>query len=383
MNKSLKGNLNDKTGKNWSAWARRGVVLLFILGFAGLLVYRVGVLSSANPPPLIPVPTVQTEVLRVQPLEVFQSYSGTITARHRYDIAAQVNGSVLAIPRREGERVVRGDLLASLDATQFQADVVRLEASKERLEADLIYWQAQLSRHQSLFASEVVSQQALDDSQRNVRALQASIKEAQQTLAQARIRLGYTEIRAPSDGFIQTVYAQPGDLARVNASLIELLDDRALKVVVALPQADLAMLEIGTPAVVTVGGQDRVLNGQLDRLYPALDMLTRTATGEVFLPESLPGLRPGMRATLTLRLAQMDAALTVPVHAVHTRQGVSGVFISESDRARWRPVQTGHTVGQRIQVVEGIEPGASVIVTPDTRLTDGMIVKLAPGRVSI
>ncbi|MEX0915770.1 MAG: efflux RND transporter periplasmic adaptor subunit [Wenzhouxiangellaceae bacterium] len=372
-------NLNHESVPRWHQWTWRSALLLIALGLVGLMAYRVAGLRGANPLPQPPVPAVQIETLREQPLQVFQKYTGTITTRHRFAVAAQVSGSVLKVPKREGERVDRGELLALLDATEFQAEVMRLEASIEGLHADLGYWQTQLSRYQSLFASQAVSQQALDDSERRVRTLQASLKEAQQALRQATTRLAYTEIRAPADGFVQTVYVQPGDLARANAPLIELLDDRSLKVVITLPQADLAMLTIGAPAAVSVVGMGQAIDGQLDRLYPALDTPTRTGTGEVFLLESLPGLRPGMLASVTLRLVHMDAALTVPVHAVHTRQGVSGVFVSEDGIAKWRPVQTGHTVGQRIQIIEGIAPGSRVIVTPDTRLDDGMIVKLVPG----
>ena len=339
---------------------------------------RVASMRGEAPPPETVVPVVAVEALHQQPLELFRDYSGTVAARHRYAVAAQVSGTVMAIPKREGERVRSGDVLAQLDATEFRAEVTRLEATIERLEADLEYWQAQLTRYRSLFASQAVSQQALDENERQARSVGASLKEARQSLLQARTRLGYTEIRAPSDGFVQAVYVQPGDLARANAPLVELLDDRALKVIVTLPQTDLATLTPGIPAMVFAGSLSQSVDASLDRLYPALDTPTRTATGEVFLPEELTGLRPGMLAIVSLRLERIDAALTVPVHAVHSRQGVNGVFVLEDDTARWRPVRVGHTVAQRIQIIDGLAPGSPVIVTPDTRLADGMTVNATP-----
>lgn len=349
--------------------------MLTVVAAAGLIAFRVTSLRGDVPPPDTPVLAVVVEELREQPLEVFREYTGTIAAQHRFAVAAQVGGTVLSVPKREGERVLAGDLLAQLDATEPRAEVRRLEASIERLAADLDYWQAQLVRHRSLFATQAISEQALDDNERQVRSLTASLKEARQSLKQARTRLGYTEIRAPSDGFVQTVFAQPGDLARANAPLLELLDDGALKVIVALPQADLATLTPGTPAVVTVGNEPVAVDGQLDRLYPALDTPTRTATAEVFLANTSAGLRPGMLASVSLRLVRIDAALTVPVHAVHARQGIEGVFILDHDVAHWEPVKTGHTVGQRVQIVAGLTPGSPVIVTPDTRLADGTPVR--------
>ena len=365
-----------------SKWLWRGTAVLAIIGVAGLIAFRVASLRGDVPPPDTPVLAVVVEKLRAQPLEVYREYTGTIAAQHRFAVAAQVGGTVLSVPKREGERVLAGDLLAQLDATEPRAEVQRLEAAIERLEADFEYWQSQLARYRSLFATQAISEQALEDNVRQVRSLTASLKESRQSLKQARTRLGYTEIRAPRDAFVQTVFAQPGDLARANAPLLELLDDGALKVVDSLPQADQATLTPSTPAVVTVGNIGVAIEAQLDRLYPALDTSTRTATGEVILPETSAGLRPGMLASVSLRLARIDDALTVPVHAVHARRGVEGVFVLDNEVARWEPVRTGHIVGQRVQIVAGPAPGSTVIVTPDTRLVDGMPVR-ATSRVAM
>ena len=355
-------------------WLRLAIVVVVVAGVSALIAMRVASLRGDAPAPDLVVPAVEFETVHERPLVIYRGYTGTIAAQHRFAVAARVSGAVLTVPKREGDPVLSGDVLVRLDATELRAEVMRLKASIERLEADLVYWQAQLSRHRSLLATHAISQQALDDSERQVRSLNASLKEAQQSLTQATTRLGYTEIRAPSDGYVQAVYAQPGDLARANEPLLELLDDRALKLILALPQSDLATLKLGAPARVTTGAQHREVAAQLDRLYPALDAPTRTATAEVFLPGELTGLRPGMLATVSLQLDRIDAALTVPVHAIHSREGIDAVFVLENDTARWRPVRTGYTVGQRIQIVDGLAPGSSVIVTPDSRLTDGMVV---------
>ena len=361
----------------WVTWLLRlalvGLVVLAIAFLAGRLLG----LRSTEIPEAPVVPVVRIETATAQPLEIYQRYSGTITARERFAVAAQVNATVLAVPKREGERVLRGELLAMLDATEFRAEVARQQASVERLQAELTYWKAQLVRNQTLYTSSAVSQQALEDSQRQVRTLQASLTENREGLAQALTKLGYTEIYAPSDGFVQSVYVLPGDLARSGAPLLELLDDRSLKVTVTLPQGDLATLNVATPAVVEIAGLDYRSAGALDRLYPALDAQTRTATGEVFLADAAEGLRPGMLASVSLRLLQLDSAITVPIHAIHYRTGMPGVFIDSDGTAEWRAVQTGHTVDDRTHIVGGVEAGAAVIVTPDSRLADGVSISRA------
>lgn len=365
--------------RSWKSWLwRLALVALGALAVA-LLVSRLSGLRGMPVPeePIVPVVRVETAV--VHPLQVYQTYTGTITARERFEVSAQVNATVLAVPKREGDRVIKGELLAMLDATEFRAEVAHQRATIERQQAELAYWEAQLDRNRTLIKSFVVSQQTLEDSERQVRMLRASVNEANEVLSQANTRLGYTEVRAPSDGFVQTVYALPGDLARAGAPLMELLDDRALKVTVTLPQSDLATLTTGAPAVVEITSLGYGHSGVLDRLYPALDVRTRTATGEVFLGDATENLRPGMLASVSLRLFALDAAITVPVHAIHYRNGLPGVFVDNTGRAEWRNVQTGFSVGERVHIVGGVDAGAAVIVTPDSRLADGVAVKRVTG----
>lgn len=369
--------VNRAPGRRSVSWPGR--LALFALGALAVtfLVVRLADLRGTVPPaePILPVVRVETVVK--EPLEVYQRYTGTVTARERIAVAAQINSTVLAVPRREGDRVLKGELLAALDATEFQAEVARQQATVERLQAELTYWEAQLNRNRTLFKTFTVSQQALEDSERQVRTLQASVKESGEVLSQARTRLGYTEVRAPSDGLVQSVYALPGDLARAGASLIELLDDRALKVTVSLPQGDLATLAVGAPAVVEIAALDYRVTAALDRLYPALDARTRTGTGEVFLTDVAAGLRPGMLAAVSLQLLELPAAITVPVHAIHYRAGVPGVFVDNEGRAEWRKVEAGYAAGARLHIVDGVEAGMAVIVTPDSRLADGVAVERA------
>lgn len=326
------------------------------------------------------VPAVEVEIASARSLEVYQRYTGTIAARERFQVAAQINATVLAVPKREGERVLAGELLAVLDAAEFRAEVARQQATIERQQAELTYWDAQLDRIRALHATSAVSQQAFEDSMRQVRSLRASIRETLEVLAQAETRLSYTEIRAPSDGYVQSVSLLPGDLARTGAPLMELLDDRTLKVIITVPQNDLATLRTGAGAVVEIATLSYRSQGALDRLYPALDPQTRTATGEVFLDDTPEEVRPGMLASVSLPLLQIDAAITVPMHAIHFRNGTPGVFVDNEGTAQWRAVETGYSADERLHVVAGVMAGEAVIVTPDSRLADGIAILRAPDK---
>lgn len=360
---------------SWKSWAGRLTLIALCTLAVAFLLGRLMGLRAAQTPEAPVIPAVRIETVAAEPLEIYQHYTGTVTARERFAVAAQINATVLTVPKREGERVLKGEMLATLDAAELRADVARQQATVERLQAELTYWEAQWERNRALYTTSAVSQQTLEDSLRQVRSLRASIKETREVLSQAKTRLGYTEIRAPSDGFVQSVYALPGDLAQMGAPLIELLDDRALKVTVTLPQGDLATVATGAPAVVEIAGLGYRANAVLDRLYPALDARTRTATGEVFLGDAPEGLRPGMLASVSLRLLELDAAITVPMHAIHYRGGAPGVFVDSEGTATWREIETGYAASDRLHIVDGLTLGEAVIVTPDSRLANGVAVR--------
>ena len=178
--------------RSWKSWLwRLALVALGALAVA-LLVSRLSGLRGMPVPeePIVPVVRVETAV--VHPLQVYQTYTGTITARERFEVSAQINATVLAVPKREGDRVIKGELLAMLDATEFRAEVAHQRATIERQQAELAYWEAQLDRNRTLIKSFVVSQQTLEDSERLVLMLRASLNEANEVLSQSNTRLGYT-----------------------------------------------------------------------------------------------------------------------------------------------------------------------------------------------
>jgi hypothetical protein len=114
------------------------------------------------------------------------------------------------------------------------------------------------------------------------------------------------------------------------------------------------------------------------RIYPALDVLSRSATFEVFLP---PGeaLRPGMVVTMEVFLEEAEGILIVPRQALRRVRGIEGVFIAQDGVAAWRPVETGSAQGRGVSVLSGLVAGDAVIVTPNPQLQEGRAIRVWEG----
>ncbi len=334
-----------------------------------------------QPPPMQVRPplAVKSIILEPRTFVLTRRYTGSIEAEQRVVLSAQLTASVTAVPHREGVQVRAGDLLVRLDQSEQAQEIQRLNAAGERIKADLAFWRGQRARDETLFRDRVIPERAVEETRRTVAGLVASLRENQHALETAYTRRGYAEVRAPFDGVVQKVHVLPGELAVPGKPLLEVVAAEPLKAVVPVPQTDLADLHPGLAAHITVSAAEGAWEGRVDRVYPALDKATRSATLEMFLPKGLPALRPGMVATVDVRLVRREGVLTVPRQAVQERGEASGVFVVEEDRARWRTVTVGPAQGGVVLIEQGLQPGERVIVTPDPGLTDHLAVWTALG----
>jgi len=327
---------------------------------------RMQPLPVEPPPPL----AVQTLFLQPQPFVRSVRATGTVEAERQVVLSAQLAATVVAVPLREGARVERGDVLVQLDEAEQREEVARLAAAVDRVEADLTFWQEQLAADRRLLKSQTISRRAFDETQRQVSALTAALREARQALQSARIRLEYSVVQAPFDGYVQRVHVLPGELVQPGTAMLEVLAAEPLKVVVPVAEVDLPGLQPGQPAQARIPAVDGTWTVQVDRIYPGLERGTRSATLEVFLPSDLPSVRPGMAATVDIVLARDEQALVVPRQAVRARGGETGVYVLADGVAQWRSVRTGAAQDGRVQILSGLQANDEVIVTPHPQLAD-------------
>lgn len=357
---------------------RQRTVLIVLGGLLSVVAVVAGLRlqERMQPPPVQVRPPLAVKSITLEPgtFVLGRRYTGTIEAEQRVVLSAQLSASVTAVPHREGAQVRAGDLLVRLDQSEQAQETHRLTAAGARIKADLAFWRGQLTRDETLFRDRVIPERAVEETRRTVANLEASLRENQHALETAYTRRGYAEVHAPFDGVVQKVHVLPGELAIPGKPLLEIVAAEPLKAVVPVPQADLADLRPGLTVRIAVPAADGDWEGRVDRVYPALDTATRSATLETFLPKGLAALRPGMVATVDVQLVRREEVLTVPRQAVQERGGASGVFVVEEEQARWRPVAVGPVQGGAVLVERGLQPGERVIVTPDPGLTDGLAV---------
>ena len=326
---------------------------------------------------------------------VTNSRAGTVRARLRAQVGAETPGRVIAIPKREGAVVAKGEVLIQLDTetAERQLDLARrdLEAGRARLEsaraaADLA--RIERERTERLAQSgEFVSQGQLDQvqardtsAQAEWRAVQAMLERAQAALRLAEQQLRDFGVRAPFDGIVSQLYTEIGESVVPGRPLLELLAPDSLYVSAPIDEVDIGRVREGLPARVTLDAFPGVsYEGSVTRVAPFVsDILGQSRTMEIEVDfrtgADQPRPRPGASADVEIILDTRAGVLRVPTFAVMERKRV---LVVSDGKAEAREVKIGLHNWEFTEIVSGLSPGDRVITSLDRPgVKDGARVKL-------
>lgn len=295
---------------------------------------------------------------------------GTLRADRQVKLITEEEGRIAALPVHEGDRVNKGDLLVQLNDTQLKAELKKAHAQREQAALDV-------RRLERLQSSRVVSE---DELARAKTAL--DVAQADEDLL--RIRLENTRITAPFSGVISARLAEPGDAVAKFTHVLTLTDDKALLAALQLSELELPSLALNDSVTLTLDALgDLRLQGHILRIYPVVDPVTRQGTVEVVLNDPPPEARSGQlcRVELTLR---PQPRLSVPFPALRRDTQGEYVFVFNGDSSvHYTPVVSGLHLGERIEIIRGLEQGQQVVINGFLGLNDGMKVKLAGKKADV
>jgi HlyD family secretion protein len=304
--------------------------------------------------------------------------TGSIHPWQEASVGAEGQGWRLAEVRAQvGDTVRQGQVLAVFDTRVAQADLAALRASAAEAEATLAEAGANARRARELQTTGAISAQQVTQYLTAERTASARLEAQRAAVRAQELRLAQGTVTAPDDGIITSRHATVGAVVSPGHELFRLIRQGRLEWRAEVAAADLATLKPGMPVRVVPTGADPV-TGTVRRIGPTVDTGTRNGLVYVDLP-SAPGLRAGSFARGDFEIGR-GQALTLPQTAILLREGFSWVFVVGDDsRVRQLKVGTGRRSGDRIEIVQGLEPGARVVVAGGGFLADGDLVRVSPG----
>jgi RND family efflux transporter MFP subunit len=358
------------------AWLRLAAVLAAAL-LAGCGGDGTAPAAGAPAPPAM---AIDTAVAAYEAVPEIAEASGGVEPWRRVSPGSKILGRVDEVAVQEGDRVAAGQLLARLERRDLAAAVEQAAAAVAMAEAQAENARRQRERMETLHARGSVTDKNLEDATAGDRVAAAAVAQARANLDAARVAISYSEVRSPLAGWVVERRVQAGDMATPGQPLFTIEDLSRVKVVVEVAEAEVVGLAPGAPATVGIDVLGSELPARVDRVVPAGDPASRTFAVKLVLDNPDGRIKSGMFARARFPRGSRQALL-VPRAAVVDRGQLRGLFVvDDGGRARLRWIKLGRPLGERVEVLAGLEPGERFAVAPPPGLSDGVPVAAAgPG----
>lgn len=333
-----------------------------------------------------PVPVLAANA-QVADVPVYLDAVGTTRALNTVTVRPQVDGKLLSVNFKEGQDVKRGDILAQIDPTTFQAALDQASAKKAMDEALLANAQNDLNRYEQLAATNAINKQQADTQRALVAQYTAQVKSDQAAIESAQATLGYATIRAPIDGRTGLRQVDEGNIVRASDSsgIVVITQLRPISVQFNLPQQYLGEVNAAfAQRPLEVDAQRSDTDAVLDRgKLTVVDNQVDPTTGTVKLRAEFPNanlqLWPGQFANIRLLINTLQQVVTIPTGAVQRGPNGTFVYVIKDGAATMRPIVVQRQDETRTVVKSGLTASEQVVTTGFARLTDGAKVTVSSG----
>jgi|SRR5208282_2606771 len=370
---------------------RRGWTKFLLLAFAVALVTG-GIVSYSRrdrdqPPaaPASPVPVVTAQAQQHDE-PIVLSGLGTVEALNTASIQSQATGVLEEVDFTEGQTVKKGDILAKIDPRLYQAALAQAQgqlAKDTALHAQAV---SDLARYQKLVTENSIALQQAADQQFLVAQDAAAMETDQGLINTDQTQLDYTTLRAPFDGVTGILQIQIGNLIQpTNATgIVVLTQVQPISVVFILPNADIAPVqEAMARGPVQAKVYDQSGSKQLDAgTLLAINNQAAPTSGTVQLKAIFPNqqrqLWPGTFVNVDVTTSVVHNALTIPTNALQQNDKGQFVYVVGADnRVSIEPVEVTQRLRAVALISKGLQPGDTVVVQGQYRLTPGTLVAAA------
>ena len=314
---------------------------------------------------------------------------GTATPLATVKVRPQVSGVLDKVLFKEGQMVRAGELLATLDARQFELALAQATGQRQRDAAQLDSAKVTLARFQTLLGQDSIARQDVDTQNALVKQLEGTVMVNNAAVGVAQLNLSYTRITAPISGRVGLRTVDVGNTVSSSDTngVAVITQVMPMDVVFAVPQDRISDV-LGTSKTdmpdMQVVASDRtrttvLASGTFASLDNQVDTTTGTVKAKARFANADSALFANQFVNIQLRIKSLDNAVVVPVSAV--RLGGSGDFVFVLNAAERtvsvRPVVRGPVAGEKIVVASGLKAGEQVITEGADRLKEGSRVSLA------
>jgi RND family efflux transporter MFP subunit len=293
---------------------------------------------------------------------------GTVRARHEAEMGFRVGGELVA-RADAGETLEAGEPLARLDDEDLRREYRAARARLAEVQARAEFARSEAQRLSEMVTTDAVSRQEYERARSEAKATERAVEAAREQVGLAQNRLGYATLRAPADGTVMEVLAEPGEVLGTGEPVVRFArGPREVEVAIPAGRREAALEQARLP------GGGRV---ELRDLAAGADPATRTWRARYTLPEGAADHPLG--STLRLTFQPAEPVVRVPAGAVADDGQGTAVWAVVDGAVERRPVEVV-ALGQESAEVRGLEPGVEVVAAGTHTLQPGQAVRVRTGR---
>ena len=305
---------------------------------------------------------VNGQVIKTEKLTDEIAMVGNLLPDEEVDLTFETSGKIVEIYFKEGTKVRKGDLLAKVNDKPLVAQLSRYEAQL-KLANDRVF------RQSALLKKDAVSQEAFEQARTELAMLNADIDIIKQNIA-------LTELCAPFDGVIGLRNVSEGAFATSSVVVAKLTKISPLKIDMYIPERYADQVKVGTPLTFTVEGINETFSASVYAKESEVDAATRMMAVRATYPNSNGRLMPGRFISAKIRMQDIPDAIAIPTEAIVPEMGVDKVYTYKNGKAQAVTVKTGLRTDSKIQIIEGLMVGDTIITSGTLQLRNDLPVKL-------
>src|SRR3984957_12407725 len=369
------------------------IAVLAVAAGGAVAVTRTSAFRSTEAPqaPTAPPPiSVVAASVQSHDVPIYLRGVGTVIAYNNVLVRSQITGQLVKINFQQGQQVKKGDVLAVIDPSPYQAQLDQAIANRDRDQAHLKNAEIDYNRYTDLAKQKSIAQQLAESQKAIVDQLVAIIKSDEAIIESARVNLGYTNLTSPIDGVTGIRQIDIGNIIHptdVNG-LVDVTQIEPISLIFTLPEAEFVPVQERLsqgPVTVLVDSQ----NGkQLDRgILNLIDNQIIQSTGTIRLRAEFPNkkhlLWPGQLVNARLLLDTRHDGLTVPPSVVlQGPQGPYAYVVNPDSSVAIRPIKVAQISEGQALIDSGLKANEQVVVDGQYKLQPGTHVTILRGRAA-
>jgi membrane fusion protein, multidrug efflux system len=342
--------------------------------------------APAAPPPI----SVVAASVQSHDVPIYLRGVGTVIAYNNVLVRSQITGQLVKINFQQGQQVKKGDVLAVIDPSPYQAQLDQAIANRDRDQAHLKNAEIDYNRYTDLAKQKSIAQQLADSQKAIVDQLVAIIKSDEAIIESAQVNLGYTNLTSPIDGVTGIRQIDIGNIIHptdVNG-LVDVTQIEPISLIFTLPEAEFVPVQERLsqgPVTVFVDSQNgkQLDQGKLDLIDNQIVQTTGTIRLRAEFPNQKHLLWPGQLVNARLVLDTRHDGLTVPAAVV--QQGPQGPYayvINPDSSVAIRPIKVAQISEGQALIDSGLQANEQVVTDGQYKLQPGAHVTILHGRAA-